>query len=123
MGDTAADAEAVTAAADNMQYKPQKNYALPFIWAYFAPVFSVTAAALVKLQALTHIPWMSFILLSGISVRLCILPLMIRQMTLINKMSQASPNIRLAVKLFKFSKLPIHKRAYHFGSAVLDYQK
>ena len=44
-------------------------------------------------------------------------------MTLINKMSQASPNIRLASNLFKHSKLPLHKRLYHLGSAVLDYQR
>ena len=86
-GDQMATAEAVTAASDGMQYKPQKNFSMPFIWAYFTPVFTVTAAGLVKLQAFTNIPWMSFIILSGISVRLCILPLMIRQMTLINKMS------------------------------------
>ena len=86
-----ADAEAATqaaaAASDDLGYKPTKNYALPFIWAYFAPVFSVTAGALIKLQAMTQIPWMSFIVLSGVGVRLLILPLMIRQMSLINKMS------------------------------------
>jgi membrane protein insertase Oxa1/YidC/SpoIIIJ len=86
-GDQMATAEAVSAAADPLQYKPTKNFSMPFIWAYFTPVFAVTAAGLVKLQGFTQIPWMSFIILSGISVRLCILPLMIRQMTLINKMS------------------------------------
>ena len=86
-GDQMANAESVSAAADGLQQKPVKNFSMPFIWAYFTPVFTVTAAGLVKLQAFTQIPWMSFIILSGISVRLCILPLMIRQMTLINKMS------------------------------------
>jgi hypothetical protein len=51
---------------------------MPFIWAYFSPVFTVTAAALVKLQAFTGIPWMSFIMSCGIGVRLMILPMMIR---------------------------------------------
>jgi membrane protein insertase Oxa1/YidC/SpoIIIJ len=83
----------------------------------------VTAAALIKLQAATAIPWMSFIILSGVSVRLCILPLMIRQMTLINKVSQASPNIRLAMKLFKHSKLGLHKRVWYLSKAMLDYQR
>jgi hypothetical protein len=77
-GDQLATAESVAAASDNMNYKPQKNFSMPFIWAYFTPVFTVTAAGLVKLQAFTQIPWMSFIILSGVSVRLCILPLMIR---------------------------------------------
>jgi membrane protein insertase Oxa1/YidC/SpoIIIJ len=122
-GDQSAEAESIAAAADALQYKPPKNYSLPFIWAYFAPVFSVTAAALIKLQAATAIPWMSFIILSGVSVRLCILPLMIRQMTLINKVSQASPNIRLAMKLFKHSKLGLHKRVWYLSKAMLDYQR
>jgi len=124
LGDVSSEAEAATSAAtEALQYKPEKNYSLPFIWAYFAPVFSVTAAGLIKLQAFTQIPWMSFIVMSGVGVRLCILPLMIRQMTLINKVSQASPNIRLAMKLFKFSKMPLHKRVYYLGKTVLDYQK
>ena len=45
----AADAEAVAAASEALAYKPTKNYSLPFIWGYFAPVFSVTAAGLIKL--------------------------------------------------------------------------
>jgi hypothetical protein len=48
-GEAAADVEAVAAAADALQHKPSKNYSLPFIWAWFAPVFSVTSVALIKL--------------------------------------------------------------------------
>jgi hypothetical protein len=48
---------------------------------------------------------------------------MFRQMTLINKMSQASPNIRLAAKLLKHSKMPLYKRVFHFSRAVIDYSK
>jgi membrane protein insertase Oxa1/YidC/SpoIIIJ len=96
---------------------------LPFVWAYFAPVFSVTAAGLIKLQALTQIPWMSFIMLCGVGVRICILPLMLKQMTLINQVSQASPNIRLATMLFKKSKMGLHKRIYYYARALLDYQR
>lgn len=44
-------------------------------------------------------------------------------MTVINKMSQASPNIRLAAKLFKHSKLPLHKRLWHTFRAIVDYSK
>ena len=92
-------------------------------WAWGAPVFGATASALVKLQAFTQIPWMSFIVLSGVTVRLAILPLMWRQMALVNKMSQASPNIRLATKLLKHSKLAWPVKIKHFVSAVYDYQK
>ena len=83
----AIDAESIEAASEALKYKPTKNYALPFIWAYFAPVFTVTAAGLIKLQAATAIPWLPFIIMSGVGVRVAILPLMIRQMTLINKVS------------------------------------
>jgi membrane protein insertase Oxa1/YidC/SpoIIIJ len=48
---------------------------------------------------------------------------MFRQMTLINKMSQASPNIRMAAKLFKHAELPLYKRVFHLGRAVIDYSR
>jgi len=48
---------------------------------------------------------------------------MIRQMVLINKMGQASPNIRLAINLFKHSKLPFFKRLRFTASAIYDYAK
>lgn len=48
---------------------------------------------------------------------------MIRQMALINKMSHASPNIRITAKLFKFAKMPLHKRLYHSVAACVDYAK
>ncbi len=121
--DAAAVAEALTAVAENYQHKPPKVYSLPFIWAWGAPVFTATASALVSLQAGCGIPWMSFIILCGFGVRLLLAPLMLRQMTLINKISQASPNIRMAAKLFKFSDLPLHKRIWHTARAMLDYSK
>lgn len=41
----------------------------------------------------------------------------------INKISQASPNIRMAAKLFKHSKLPLHKRIWHTIRASYDFSK
>mmetsp|Transcript_10173 Transcript_10173/g.17147 ORF Transcript_10173/g.17147 Transcript_10173/m.17147 type:complete len:209 (-) Transcript_10173:184-810(-) len=38
-------------------------------------------------------------------------------------MSGASPNIRLAFRLFKSSKLPILKKLYYLLSALIDYQR
>jgi hypothetical protein len=52
-GDNLATAESVAAASEDLGFKPQKNFSMPFIWAYFTPVFTVTAAGLVKLQAFT----------------------------------------------------------------------
>lgn len=38
--------QAMQTAAENLQYKPPKVYSLPFLWAYFAPVFSFTAVSI-----------------------------------------------------------------------------
>ena len=59
----------------------------------------------------------------GLGVRLILAPLMIRQMILINKIGQASPNMRLVMKLFKFSKMPLLSRLRHTISAIYDYSK
>ena len=48
---------------------------------------------------------------------------MIRQMVLINKIGQASPNIRLVMKLFKFSKLSFLSRLKNTAQAILDYSR
>lgn len=50
-------------------------------------------------------------------------PLMIRQMVLINKMGQASPNIRLVVKLYKHAKMSFFGRLKNTASAIYDYTK
>ena len=123
----AALAEQVTAAAELTQgaaaAKQPKTYSLPFIWAWGAPVFNATAATLIAMQAGTGIPWFPFIVMCGFGVRLVLAPMMIRQMTLINKMSHASPSIRLAAKLMKHSKLPLYKRVWHGVRAMLDFSK
>ena len=59
----------------------------------------------------------------GFGVRLALAPMMIRQMTLINKMSHASPSIRLAAKLVKHSTLPWYKRGWHGARAMYDFAK
>ena len=48
---------------------------------------------------------------------------MVRQMILINKMSHASPSIRLTAKLIKHAKMPLYKRVFHGGRAMYDYSK
>ncbi len=98
-------------------------YSLPFIWAYFAPVFNVTASCLMALQAGTGIPWFPFFVMCGFGVRACLAPMMISQMVLINKMSHASASFRLAAKLVKHSKMPLYSRIWHGGRAMLDYAK
>ena len=75
----AAAAEAMTAAVEQANApSPAKVYALPWIWAWGAPVFNATAAALISLQAGTSIPWFPFIMMLGFGVRAVLAPMMIR---------------------------------------------
>jgi len=62
------------------------------------------------MQAATHIPWLPFIIGLGFGIRLLIAPIMISQMVLINKMSQASPYFRIIGKMFKHVDMRITKK-------------
>lgn len=66
---------------------------------------------------------MPYIIMCGFGVRLLLAPLMIRQMVVINKISQASPNIKLARQLFKYSKMNVFPRVWNFARAIYDYTK
>jgi membrane protein insertase Oxa1/YidC/SpoIIIJ len=44
-------------------------------------------------------------------------------MILINKMGQASPNVRLVAKLFKHAKMSIFSRIRNVAAAAYDYSK
>ncbi len=44
-------------------------------------------------------------------------------MILINKVGQASPNIRLVMKLFKYAKMPFLSRFKNTFSAIYDYSR
>lgn len=92
--------EAAQAVADATQ-SSAKVFTLPLFWKWLTPVFGVTSIYILKLQAATAIPWLPFIILCGFGVRLLLAPMMIKQMTLINKMSIASPDMRIVGKLFK----------------------
>ena len=48
---------------------------------------------------------------------------MIRQMILINKMSHASPSIRLAAKLVKHADMPLYKRIWYGARTIFSYAK
>ena len=86
-------------------------------------MFNATAAALISLQAYTQIPWFSFIVLCGVGVRLCLAPMMVRQMVLINKMSYAAPNFKLAFQLARKAKMPFPKRMWHGFRSCLNFAK
>lgn len=87
------------------------------------PVFSIGAVYIMKLQAFTGIPWFPYLILLGVGIRVMLIPFMIRQMVLINKMSGASPNMRLAGKMFKHIDKGLITRASWTAKAVLDLAK
>lgn len=120
-GDMMAEVDALNQAAiDPLTYRP-RVYAFPMMLAPFAPVFGFGAMAIIKLQAFTTIPWLPFLIMLGAGVRISILPLMVKQMTLVNKVGQASPNIRLAMAVFKKSKMRIDKRLYYLIRSIYEY--
>ena len=100
-----------------------KTFNLPWVWAWGAPVFKATAAALIAVQAGTQIPWFPFIVMCGVGVRMVLAPMMIRQMVLINKMSHASPSIRIVGNLFKHSELSFPKKVWYAARAILNFAK
>ena len=76
---TAIDTEAMDAATTASQSTP-KVYTLPLFWKWLTPVFAVTSGWLLSIQAATNIPWLPFLIIWGVGVRLIMAPLMIRQM-------------------------------------------
>lgn len=83
---------------------------MPFIWSWLSPVFKVVAGWIIAGQALTGMPWLYYLISLGFGVRLALAPLMVRQMVVINKMSQAGPGMRVVAQLFKHSKLGLFSR-------------
>ena len=118
-------AEAAEAAASAASSSPgtAKVFTLPIFWKWLTPVFAVTSVWILKVQALTQIPWLPFLVLCGMSVRLVLAPMMIKQMTLINKMGIASPDMRVVGKLFKHVKKNIPQKGIWAFKAVYQLAK
>ena len=71
------------------------KFMMPLGWGWAFPLVKYTAMGLVAFKTALSIPWMSFFILSGMLIRIFFMPLMIRQMVLIQRMAKVSPNIRL----------------------------
>ena len=74
-------------------------------------------------QTTTSIPWLPFIVVSAVLVRLLMLPLMVKQMVLINKMAKISPNIRLLFFCTKQADLSFPTKVYYFSRAAWRYSR
>lgn len=94
---------------------------LGFGWCY--PYIKYTAMFLLSVKTTLSIPWMPFFVLSAVAVRMLMLPLIIKQMISIQKMTKVTPNMRLLLQLTKHSKLGNFKKVYYFLRACFVYCK
>jgi membrane protein insertase Oxa1/YidC/SpoIIIJ len=99
------------------------KYMMPLGWGWAFPFVKYTAMALVAAKTALSIPWMSFFILSGIFIRIIFMPLMIRQMVLIQRMAKVSPNIRLLTFCVVRSDMPLSRKAYYYLRSLFRYCK
>jgi membrane protein insertase Oxa1/YidC/SpoIIIJ len=64
------------------------KFAMPLGWGWAYPLIKYTTIMLVGVKTSLGIPWMPFFIISAIAIRLVMLPLMIRQMVLIQRMAK-----------------------------------
>jgi membrane protein insertase Oxa1/YidC/SpoIIIJ len=96
---------------------------MPLGWGWFFPVIKYSAMVLVSIKTYFAIPWLSFFIICGLSVRLFMLPLMIRQMVLVQRMAKISPNIRLLSYCTYKCNLPFFKKYYYFMRSLFKFAK
>ncbi len=96
---------------------------MPLGWGWAYPIIKYSAMLLVSVKTSLAIPWLPFFILCGLGVRLVMLPLMIRQMVLIQRMAKISPNIRLLSYCTYKCNLPFFKKYYYFTRSMFRYAK
>jgi membrane protein insertase Oxa1/YidC/SpoIIIJ len=68
------------------------KFIMPLGWGWAYPIIKYTTILLVSIKTSLSIPWMPFFILSAIVIRMVMLPLMIRQMVLIQRMAKVYNN-------------------------------
>lgn len=99
------------------------KFMMPIGWGWAYPFVKYTAMMLVAIKTSTAIPWMPFFIICGLSIRVIFLPMMIRQMVLIQRMAKVSPNIKLLTYCTLKSNLSIPTKAYFYLKACYQYCK
>lgn len=99
------------------------KFMMPLGWGWAFPFVKYTAMGLVAVKTTLSIPWMTFFILSGMLIRIIFMPLMIRQMVLIQRMAKVSPNIRLLSFCVVRSDLSLAKKAYYYIRSIFRYCK
>jgi membrane protein insertase Oxa1/YidC/SpoIIIJ len=64
------------------------KFVMPLGWGWAYPFIKYTTMVLVSIKTSLNMPWLSFFILSAIAIRLIMLPLMVRQMVLIQRMAK-----------------------------------
>ncbi len=96
---------------------------MPLGWGWAFPIIKYSSMVLVSIKTYFTIPWLSFFILCGLGIRLIMLPLMIRQMILLQRMAKISPNIRLLSYCTFKCNLPFFRKYYYFVRSLFKYAK
>ena len=64
------------------------KFMMPLGWGWTYPIIKYSSMLLVSLKIYTTLPWFTFIILCGLIIRLIMLPFMVRQMILIQRMAK-----------------------------------
>lgn len=107
---------------DRLNYN-QSKFAMPFGWGWTFPFVHATTCFLLSAKSTLGISWIAFFVVSALTVRMLMLPLIIRQISSINKMSKISPNLKLLFRCTVHSNLPVRLKLYYYIRACLIYCK
>lgn len=101
----------------------QSKFAMPFGWGWTFPFVNATTCFLLSAKSTLGISWIAFFFVSALAVRMLMLPLIIKQISSINKMSKISPNFKLLFRCTINSNLPHRLKFYYYVRACLIYCK
>jgi membrane protein insertase Oxa1/YidC/SpoIIIJ len=68
----------------------QTKFLMPIGWGWTYPFIKYTTIGLISIKMACGIPWMPFFICVAFSIRLLMLPLMVRQMVLIHRMAKVN---------------------------------
>lgn len=99
------------------------KFMMPIGWGWAYPFVKYSSMGLIAIKTTLSVPWLPFFILCGICIRIIFLPMMIRQMVLIHRMSKVSPNIRLLASCTAKCNLSIAYKVYYFTKSLFKYCK
>ena len=63
-------------------------FTMPIGWGWAFPLIKYVSIGLLAIKTYTAIPWFPFFILAGITIRVLMIPLLIKQMILIHRMAK-----------------------------------